>query len=105
MRVTTKDNSDLSKPIKQIKKRKRLARVSAKQAAYEKWLINVARPYVINRDGDICRCCLRVHYPHDLDHIIGKGTRPDLKKNLDNLQILGRFPCHRLKTDNKDCKH
>lgn len=106
MDLMIRDNSDLSKPAKREKKQpKPIRKVSSKQASYERWLIKEARLAVIERDGDICRCCFRVHYPHDLDHIDGKGHNPSRKRDINNLQILGRFPCHNNKTDNKPCYH
>jgi hypothetical protein len=85
--------------------RKRPRQQSIKEKDYQVWLKEVARPFVIARDGDICQCCKSVHYPHDLDHIKNKGSHPELKRSLDNLQILGRFPCHRHKTDGLTCPH
>lgn len=86
----------------------RVKQVSDKQTEYNIWLEDVARPALITRDGNICNCCKRkpsYEAKLDIDHVIGKGTRPDLKRNLDNLQLLCRFPCHRNKTDNKQCQH
>lgn len=106
MYLMNRDNSDLSKPIKREKKKpKPIKKVSKKQSEYETWLIKVARPAVIERDGDYCRCCLMVHYPHDLDHVDGKGHNPSRKRDITNLQLLGRFPCHRNKTDRLPCTH
>ncbi len=106
MDLMIRDNSDLSKPPKRLKKApKPIRKVSPKQVSYERWLIKEARPTVIKRDGDVCRCCQRVHYPHDLDHVDGKGHNPSRKRDITNLQILGRFPCHRNKTDHIPCPH
>lgn len=82
-----------------------IRKISAKQRKHLIWIEEVARPYLIEKFGDICQCCKEVHYPHDVDHILSKGSRPDLKEDLDNLQLLGRFPCHRLKTDHIECTH
>lgn len=85
-----------------------MRRMSAKEQEYQEWKENVARPAVIERDGNMCQCCGRPAYDGeklDLDHVLGKGSHPELKRNLDNFQLLCRWPCHRNKTDNKECLH
>lgn len=81
---------------------------SKKKIAYDEWLKAVVRPFVIERDGNNCVCCGRAAYVDeklDLDHIKGKGSHPELKRDLDNFQLLCRFPCHRNKTDRVECTH
>lgn len=90
---------------KAIATKKRPNKQSVKEQGYQAWLRETARPAVIARDGDVCNCCKRVHYPHDLDHVLNKGSHPELKRDISNLQILGRFPCHRNKTDHIPCYH
>jgi len=84
-----------------------MRRRSKKQIEYEQWLEKVARPAVIARDGNSCRCCFRDAYEGeklDLDHIIGKGAHPELKRDINNLQLLDRI-CHHYKTIRKPCNH
>lgn len=95
----------LRAPKKPIKVNKRPRRVSDKQAEYNEWRESVARPYLIDKYGDACSCCGQVHYPHDIDEIKGRGSHPGLKRDLNNMQLLGRFPCHHLKTINQQCIH
>jgi len=81
--------------------------ISDKQAEYNLWLEEVARPAVIERDGEVCDCeggCSATTNL-DLDHRLGKGSHSSLKKNIDNLHLLCRFPCHRNKTDGIKCNH
>jgi hypothetical protein len=81
---------------------------SDRELDYQAWKEAVARPYVVERDGNRCMCCGRPAYPReklDLDHIKGKGSHADSKRDLQNLQLLCRFPCHRNKTDHVDCIH
>ena len=79
---------------------------SFKQVDYELWLEQIARPKVIKRDGNFCKCCGRPAKEGeklDLDHIKGKGAHAELKQKINNLQLLCRFPCHFRKTNNIKC--
>lgn len=109
MNIILKDDSDLTKPPKRAKKpRKPINRISRKQAQYERWLETDARPAVIERDGNYCRCCKRPPYSSeklDLNHVKGKGAHPGLKRDIANLELLCRYPCHRNYTDRKLCLH
>lgn len=90
------------KPRKPIKKR------SDKQIAYEVWLEETARPFIINRDGNFCVCCKRAAYEYeklDIEHEKTKGSRPDLKREIRQLRLMCRFPCHRNRTDRIPCTH
>ena len=85
-----------------------MKRMSAKEQEYQYWKENTARQAVIERDGNHCQCCLRPAYESeklDIDHVLSKGSRPDLKRSIDNMQLLCRWPCHRNKTDRKECLH
>lgn len=89
-------------------KKKRPRQQSEKEQSYQAWKEEVARPAVIARDGNKCSCCNRPARPKeklDLDHELGKGSHPELKRDINNLQLLCRFPCHRNKTDGKECVH
>lgn len=97
-----------TKAFCQHKPRKPIRQVSDKQADYKLWLEDVARPYLIERDGNNCSCC---HRPAksgeklDIEHTLGVGSHASLKKDLDNLTLMCRFPCHRNKTDHLPCSH
>lgn len=92
----------------QHKSRKAIPKQSAKEIEYQTWKEEVARPHLIWRDGNKCFCCGRAAYPNeklDIEHKLGKGTRPDLKRVLRNLRLFCRFPCHAAKTLGKVCNH
>lgn len=94
------------KPRKPIVTNKRIKQVSDKQAEYHLWLEEVARPYLIARDGNSCSCCTRPAYEGeklDIEHTEGVGSHASLKRDLDNMTLMCRFPCHRNKTDNVQC--
>jgi hypothetical protein len=65
---------------------------------------NTAIPYLDKNFGHTCRCC-GVGGKLDVDHIHGKGSRPELKYQLSNLQYLCRHPCHFNKTNHIVCNH
>ena len=67
------------------------------------WIREVGRPTIIKRDGEICACC-GARDNLTVDHIKTKGSRPDLKRDINNLQLLC-FVCHRRKTDHLPCLH
>jgi len=78
---------------------------SNRQKEYLKWKEQIARPYLLERDGDRCNCCMQWKEQYDIDHIKSVGSHPELKRDLDNMQLLCRFPCHRNKTDHIKCEH
>jgi hypothetical protein len=90
----------LPRPEKRIRQR------SDKQLEYENWLEEVARPYLIAKYGNMCSCCRQywsVRDKLDIEHTLTKGSRPDLKKDLDNLTLMCRYPCHYNKTNGIPC--
>lgn len=94
------------KPRKAIVTRKRPKKVSWKQADYHVWLEVVARPFLIERDGNYCSCCGRPAYDTeklDIEHTDGVGSHPETKRNLSRMTLMCRFPCHRNKTDGVPC--
>lgn len=97
--------TSLPRPTAPIKRGKRPKQQSDKEKEYQIWLKEVARPAVILRDGNRCNCCKMPDNQLDLDHIAGKGSHPELRQSIDNLQLLCRWPCHRNKTDGIDCTH
>lgn len=83
-------------------------RQSAKEKDYQIWKEDTARPAVIERDGNKCQCCRRPAHEGeklDLDHIKSKGSHPELKRDINNLRLLCRWPCHRNRTDHIPCLH
>lgn len=89
-------------------KRKPIPKQSDKEKEYQAWKEEVARTYLINKYRNKCNCCNRPAFSHeklDIDHILGKGSRIDLKTNLNNIQFLCRYPCHDNKTNNRVCEH
>lgn len=109
MNYQTRTHTDLRKPEKRARKPpKRIRRVSLKQAEFLVWIEQVARPAVIARDGNHCRCCKREAYPGeklDLNHTEGKGAHPESKRDISKLELLCRWPCHRNFTDHIKCLH
>jgi len=101
------------KPIKvtnpqPLKRGKRLRRQSDKEKEYQVWKETVARPALIERDGNACSCCHRGAYHEeklDIEHTLNKGSHPALKRDLNNMTLMCRIPCHRNKTDGKVCLH
>lgn len=85
------------KPRKPIRKR------GKKTLEYEAWRDAVAKPYLDEHFGKICAACggARCHNKLlDVDHIQNRGSSPQAKMDLGNVQYLGRFPCHYEKTNN-----
>jgi 5-methylcytosine-specific restriction endonuclease McrA len=76
------------KPIKQIGKR---------TVAYNKWRNEIAKPFLDDNFGHVCSNCQATE-GLEVDHILTRGSRADLKMNLTNVQWLCG-PCHRKKTD------
>lgn len=66
---------------------------------YNQFRNNVAYPYLVEKYGEQCNSCGRSDLPLDVDHIKKRGSRPDLKYDLNNLQLLCRS-CH-AKKDNE----
>jgi 5-methylcytosine-specific restriction endonuclease McrA len=72
--------------------------------AQAEWVRDIGRSAVIKRDGEVCACCKAGWKDLTVDHIKTKGSRADLKRDIDNLQLLC-FLCHRNKTDHIKCLH
>lgn len=88
------------------KPRKPIPPQSAKEIDYQEWKESVARPYLIDKYGNVCSCCGKDFgfVKLDIEHTLTKGSRPDLKRNLDNMTLMCRW-CHSRKTDGKGCLH
>lgn len=85
---------------------KRIKQQSDKEKQYQVYKETVIRPAVIERDGNACWCCHRPAYDSeklDLEHTKTKGSRPDLKRDITQIRLYCRFPCHNNKTDGKPC--
>ena len=96
------------KPRKPIMTKKRPKQRSTKEVAYQSWKESECRPALIARDGNACSCCGRYARDGeklDIEHTLTKGSRPDLKRNLNNMTLMCRIPCHFKKTNNIPCLH
>lgn len=60
---------------------------------YNEFRDEIARPYLIDKFGEKCAKCKREDLPLDIDHIRKRGSSPQLKYDLKNLQLLCRS-CH-----------
>lgn len=87
----------------QHKPRIQITKKGKEYLRWEKFRKDTAIPYLDNTFGHACRCC-GVGGALDIDHIHGKGSHPQLKYQLSNLQYLCRN-CHHNKTINLECKH
>lgn len=84
------------------KPRKPIKKESDKALDLRKYIKEVARPYLDKKYGRICNVKLcGSRNMLDVDHILTKGSRPDLKRDLDNMQYLCR-PHHIAKTNGVD---
>lgn len=91
------------KPRKAIAQNKRPRPYGKQYELWQDFRLNTAIPYLDRVYGHRCACC-GIDGLLDIDHIVNKGSRPDLKYSLDNLQYLCRA-CHRKKTDRIECYH
>lgn len=81
----------------QHKPRKPITQRGKKTIEYEHWRDTVARPYLIARYGLRCALCSGIRCGNkqlDVDHKKKRGSNPALKMDLNNVQLVGRFPCH-----------
>ena len=82
------------------RKRKRINQRGKEYERWKKFRDEVAIPYLDEKFGKKCRFC-GSDKRLDVDHIHSRGSRPELKYQLSNLQYLCRS-CHRDKTDGKN---
>lgn len=90
------------------RKTKKIRPQSDREIEYQEWKETVARPYLIEEYGNYCHCCLRPAQENenlDIEHTKNKGSHPELKRDLKNMRLYCRYPCHRNKTDNRPCLH
>lgn len=79
------------------KPRKAITKYGRRAQEYSEWRITVAIPYLDEKFGHRCSNCGATD-GLEVDHILTRGSRPDLKTELSNIQWLcGK--CHHLKTD------
>jgi len=81
----------------QHKPKKRIEQKGRRTIEYEEWRDTVARPYLITKFGNQCNLCKGVRCNNrqlDVDHKLKRGSSPQLKMDLDNVQLAGRYPCH-----------
>lgn len=97
------------KPLKRatapIKRNKKPPQKGRETLEYERWRDEVAKPYLIEKYGEICQICFGLRCGNqqlDVAHIKGRGGHHQLKTNLDNVRLVGRYPCHRYETDHLD---
>ena len=84
------------------RKPKRIKKKGKKTIEYETWRDEVAKPYLIDKYGEVCADCNGVRCGNkqlDVDHIKARGSHYALRMTLSNVQFLGRHPCHYEKTN------
>lgn len=86
-----------------LKRYKRPALRGKRSIEYQAWRDTVAIPYLDKRYGHMCAYCANTGNL-DVDHILNRGSHPQLKMNLKNVQFLCRR-CHYLKTDGFSVEH
>lgn len=74
----------ISKPMKRIGKQ---------GLRYKEFRDTVAYPYLVAKFGEKCAICGTPGKNLDVDHILKRGSHPELKYDLNNLQLLCRA-CH-----------
>lgn len=77
---------------------KKLGKAGQKYKAFRN---DVAYPYLAKKFGKKCTHCSATDVPLDVDHIIKRGSHPELKYDLDNMQLLCRS-CHHKKDNTVD---
>lgn len=87
----------MHKPRKPIKKLKRPKQKGKEYERWRKFREEVATPYLDKTYGHRCVDC-GVGGKLDIDHLITRGSRPDLKYDLQNLMYRCRM-CHIVKTN------
>lgn len=81
----------------QHKPRKPINQKGKRTLEYEEWRDTIARPYLIKTYGPVCADCGGTRCGNkqlDVDHKKKRGSNPSLKMDLNNVQLLGRYPCH-----------
>lgn len=76
---------------KPLTTKKRLNNRGKKVMAYEHWRDTVAKPYLDRTYGHVCATvgCEETD-SLDVDHVLNRGSRPDLVMDLTNVQYLCR---------------
>lgn len=85
------------RPKKAIKVVAKIKKVGRRENEYRKWRDKVAIPYLDKAFGHKCADCGTTENLA-VDHIKNRGSHPELKMKLFNVQWLCP-PCHRHKTD------
>lgn len=75
---------------------KPISKIGKRTKEYNEWRINVAIPYLDKTYGHKCNNCGATG-ALDIDHIKPRGSNPQLKMQLNNIQYLCRS-CHIKKT-------
>jgi 5-methylcytosine-specific restriction endonuclease McrA len=80
------------RPRKPLAQRKPIKKRGTRTIQYEKWRDEVAIPYLDKTYGHNCRKC-GVGGKLDVQHIQKRGSHPELKMVLSNVEYLCRL-CH-----------
>lgn len=84
------------------KPRKPITQRGKRTIEYETWRDTIARPF-LDSLGRQCAICGSINNLQ-IDHILNRGSRPDLKMSLSNVQYLCDGPpnwCHTKKTNHQ----
>lgn len=84
------------KERKPLKAKKPMKKFGKQTTRYNEFRDKVARPYLIATFGNKCAHCERADLSLDVDHIKKRGSHPELKYDLNNLQLMCRR-CHDIK--------
>lgn len=76
---------------------KRMKPIGKQGLRYKSFRAKTAYPYLVATYGEKCAICGVTGLPLDVDHKLKRGSHPELKYELTNLQLLCRA-CH----DRKD---
>lgn len=83
----------LAKPAPKGKKPpKRIKQIGKRTLTYNQWRDKVAKPYLDSAYGRLCKWC-GSRDELDIDHILPRGSHPELKMDLGNVRYLCRR-CH-----------
>jgi 5-methylcytosine-specific restriction endonuclease McrA len=81
---------------KPILAKKRMKPIGKQGRKYQEFRNTVAYPYLVATFGEKCAICKQPGKNLDVDHIQKRGSHPELKYELSNLQLLCRR-CHNIK--------
>lgn len=82
------------------KPNKPITKIGKRTKEYDKWRREVAIPYLDEKFGRLCVYCGATERL-DINHIKTRGSRPDLKMEITNIEYACRL-CHTKLTDGKE---